>query len=198
MKTFFAWQLAQQVPPDTHPLAREDGGWYPGKHFDPTDILTDPKNWIVWKQFLIFFFSMIFGPVIAFVVVEYGLRKGFGLGHQRSQIIGAVCAMLCLQVLMLSYARIAVHEEKHDYAELQAAKKKASKDTEEATETLTNGSPEKAEESEEAEPDVAAEDKPDHAESKPEADTPVKEAEPVEEPMPEQDQADNAGLKKRK
>lgn len=32
---------------DNHPLARPDGGWYPGKRFDPTDILTDPGNWIV-------------------------------------------------------------------------------------------------------------------------------------------------------
>eukprot|EP01056_Protomagalhaensia_sp_Gyna25_P005924 Protomagalhaensia_sp_Gyna_25__5923@NODE_903_length_2437_cov_95_803169_g712_i0_p2_GENE_NODE_903_length_2437_cov_95_803169_g712_i0NODE_903_length_2437_cov_95_803169_g712_i0_p2_ORF_typecomplete_len199_score39_36VMA21/PF09446_10/7_7e03VMA21/PF09446_10/6_5e06Herpes_LMP1/PF05297_11/0_015PTR2/PF00854_21/0_015FAM176/PF14851_6/0_02LRR19TM/PF15176_6/0_048MFS_1/PF07690_16/0_06Ly49/PF08391_10/0_084Protocadherin/PF08374_11/0_085Mucin/PF01456_17/0_11HemY_N/PF07219_13/0_38DUF4820/PF16091_5/0_41DUF4834/PF16118_ len=198
MKTFFVFFFAQQVPPDTHPLAREDGGWYPGKHFDPTDILTDPKNWIVWKQFLIFFFSMIFAPVIAFVVVEYGLRKGFGLGHQRSQIIGAVCAMLCLQILMLSYARIAVHEEHHDYAEQQAAKK-ATKDTEEATETLTNGSPEKAEASEEdEESDVATEDKADCAESKLDADAPAKDVKPIEEPMPEQGQADSAGLKKRK
>lgn len=133
MRTLIAHQLAQQHPHhDPHPLAREDGGWYPGKHFDPTDILTDPKNWTVWKQFLLFFFGILLVPVLSFIGVEWILRAIFHLKFQQSQTIGAIVAIVVLQVFMISYARRAVLEERTDYAEQQQQQQRIQKTAQEA------------------------------------------------------------------
>ncbi|EZG68227.1 VMA21-like domain protein [Gregarina niphandrodes] len=110
-----ALRLTREPQTDHNPLARPDGGWYPGKHFDPTDVLTDPRNWAVWKQFIIFFASILFLPVGIFLVVEYVLRTHFQLGLNKSTTVGAVCSMLVLQALMFTYARLAAIEDKAEW-----------------------------------------------------------------------------------
>eukprot|EP01055_Gregarina_sp_Pseudo9_P000198 Gregarina_sp_Pseudo_9__197@NODE_112_length_4197_cov_53_172439_g104_i0_p4_GENE_NODE_112_length_4197_cov_53_172439_g104_i0NODE_112_length_4197_cov_53_172439_g104_i0_p4_ORF_typecomplete_len179_score39_20VMA21/PF09446_10/0_013FUSC/PF04632_12/0_063Bap31/PF05529_12/0_15DUF948/PF06103_11/3Conotoxin/PF02950_17/3_4Conotoxin/PF02950_17/5_3e02_NODE_112_length_4197_cov_53_172439_g104_i05091045 len=90
-----------------------------------------------------FFFGILCVPVLSFVGVEWILRVIGGLKFQQSQTIGAVVAILVLQVFMISYARRAVIEETLDYAQEQADKAQRTnrQDADEATESLITAHP---------------------------------------------------------